>query len=834
MADKGEGLKTMLGDISTGGRGSISGFVRNSLTIVTIAVLLFGTALYFLQDISETELSSREVRASAEGVAHSLSGRVQLYQALLQQLAVDPELAEVLRSGSRGVLLAQEEVLAGKIPQASRVHLLPPDWDSLEGESERQLSFASLAMLRAVGRSGDISLAEVHQLKEGRSHIAMAVPVKEADSGRVLGIIHLILPLTMLEQSMQAVDRRNAQVELRQLAAGVAVLLAANDEGGHIKGHGSGSFPVVGSIWQVVFQPPKVGLLPDLSPTMLIIPMLGLLLVGLLMLLQMRRLKGMLQADHVTIVKMAERGLQGQPPVKREQSQLLELQPTMDKLFDLAHAVKKAPGRQAAVESAPTEEQVTVTEISAVAPAVSKPSTAMKNIPTSIFRAYDIRGVAGSELSPELVFNLGMAIGSEAGAQGEQSIIIARDGRISSPDIASELCRGLMASGRDVVDIGVVPTPVLYFATHFLGSDSGVMVTGSHNPADYNGFKIVINGKALSGDEIQGLRKRIESGDFSKGRGRRQEQDLVPDYMGRISEDVQLSKPLKVVVDCGNGVAGVLAPALLKAMGCEVVELFCEVNGNFPNHHPDPGKPENLQDLIAAVKSERADVGVAFDGDGDRLGVVDSSGKIIWPDRLLILLAADVLSRQPGVDIIYDVKSTRHLAAAILGSGGRPLMWKTGHSLVKAKLKESGAMLAGEMSGHIFFQERWYGFDDGVYAAARLLEILSIDARSSAEVFAEIPESPSTPELNMPVADDAKFSLLQKLRAEGGIPGAKLITIDGIRAEFEHGWGLVRPSNTTPSVVFRFEAESEAELQKIQQLFRERLLAIDANLKLPF
>jgi phosphomannomutase/phosphoglucomutase len=269
-------------------------------------------------------------------------------------------------------------------------------------------------------------------------------------------------------------------------------------------------------------------------------------------------------------------------------------------------------------------------------------------------------------------------------------------------------------------------------------------------------------------------------------------------------------------------------------MGCEVEELYCEVNGNFPNHHPDPGKPENLLDLVAAVKSKQADLGIAFDGDGDRLGVVDSSGKIIWPDRLLILLARDVLSRQPGADIIYDIKSTRHLASAILSGGGRPLMWKSGHSLIKTKLQEGGAMLAGEMSGHIFFQERWYGFDDGIYAAARLLEILSTDARSSAEVFAELPESPSTPELNMPLAEDAKFALLQKMRADGGIPGAKLITIDGIRAEFERGWGLIRPSNTTPSVVFRFEADDETELQKIQQLFRERLLAIDSNLKLPF
>jgi phosphomannomutase/phosphoglucomutase len=385
-----------------------------------------------------------------------------------------------------------------------------------------------------------------------------------------------------------------------------------------------------------------------------------------------------------------------------------------------------------------------------------------------------------------------------------------------------------------VLDLGVVPTPILYFATHFLGSNSGVMITGSHNPPEYNGLKIVIGGETLYGNSILALSQRLERGELLEGEGTRQEQDLVPDYISRILEDVQLARPLKVVLDCGNGAAGAVAPLLLKALGCEVVELFCEVNGNFPNHHPDPGQPENLQALIAEVKSQEADIGIAFDGDGDRLGVVDSDGKIIWPDRLMMLFARDVLSRQPGTDVIFDVKSSRHLAADILAHGGRPLMWKTGHSLLKAKLNETGALLAGEMSGHFFFKERWYGFDDALYACARLLELLSFEPGGAADMFAGLPESVTTPELKMITAEGENFTLVEALIAKDGFSGAKLVTIDGVRAEFENGWGLARPSNTTPAVVFRFEADDEAGLQKIQEQFRQQILEIKGDLKLPF
>ena len=455
-------------------------------------------------------------------------------------------------------------------------------------------------------------------------------------------------------------------------------------------------------------------------------------------------------------------------------------------------------------------------------------------IPASIFRAYDIRGVVGDTLTPGIVYELGRAIGSEAYARGQQTVIVARDGRLSGPEFVQALSNGLRASGRDVIDVGRVPTPVLYFATHYLSSSSGVMVTGSHNPPDYNGFKMVLRGETLAETAIQRLRARIETGDLLSGNGTYRTANVVPDYIERITSDIRLARPLKVVVDCGNGVAGEIAPHLLRLLGCDVTELYCDIDGTFPNHHPDPSQPENVADLIKTVKKLKADVGLAFDGDGDRLGVISSQGEIIWADRQMMLYAKDVLSRNPGAEIIFDIKCSTHLARVIREAGGQPLMWKTGHSLVKAKMKETGAPLAGEMSGHIFFKERWYGFDDALYTAARLLEILARDTRSSSEVFAELPNAISTPELKIELQEGEQLPFVVRLLEHAKFPGAEITTIDGLRADFKDGWGLVRASNTTPSLVLRFEADTTAAMQRIQDQFRIILLELDPKLKLPF
>lgn len=456
------------------------------------------------------------------------------------------------------------------------------------------------------------------------------------------------------------------------------------------------------------------------------------------------------------------------------------------------------------------------------------------NISPTIFKAYDIRGIVGQTLTADIVREIGRSIGSEARDRGQQRIAVSRDGRLSGPEFSKALASGLRAAGMDVIDIGMAPTPVLYFATHHLQTGSGVAITGSHNPPAYNGLKIVLGNDTLSGDAIAALRTRIVQGKLHSGNGAWQSIDVMPDYVARITSDVKLKRRMKIVVDCGNGVAGELAPRLLRALGCDVTELFCEIDGQFPNHHPDPSQPQNLQDLIRAVREQGAELGLAFDGDGDRLGVITSAGEIIWPDRQMMLYAMDILSRHPGATIIYDVKCTRNLGKIISQHGGKPLMWKTGHSLIKGKMKETGALLAGEMSGHIFFKERWYGFDDGLYAAARLLEILSADARSSSEIFAALPETVNTPELKLEMAEGEHFKFMERLKQAAHFPDAELTTIDGLRADFPDGWGLARPSNTTPTVIMRFEADNRDALQRIQKKFRDLILGLEPNLKLPF
>ena len=458
----------------------------------------------------------------------------------------------------------------------------------------------------------------------------------------------------------------------------------------------------------------------------------------------------------------------------------------------------------------------------------------MTQLPAEIFKAYDIRGIVDKSLTAEVVRRVGHALGSLALEQGQQAIAVGRDGRLSGPELAGALMDGICAAGCDAIDIGCVPTPVTYFAAYELGCHSCVSVTGSHNPPDYNGLKMVIGGTTLALEAIQDLKRRAESGNLLHGQGQRRVADVKAAYVEKIIGDIKLARPMKIVMDCGNGVAGAVAPTLFERLGCEIVPLFCEVDGHFPNHHPDPSKPENLADVIKALKETDAELGIAFDGDGDRLGVVTKDGEIIYPDRQLMLFAADVLSRVPGGQIIYDVKCTRLLAPWIKQHGGVPLMWNTGHALVKAKLKETGAPLAGEMSGHTFFKERWYGFDDGLYTGARLLEILSrtVDGNS---LLKNLPNAPSTPELNIKMAEGEPFALIDKLKTDGKFTDAEeIITIDGVRVEYADGFGLARPSNTTPVLVLRFEADNPAALARIQADFRQALSQVWPDIELPF
>jgi len=455
-------------------------------------------------------------------------------------------------------------------------------------------------------------------------------------------------------------------------------------------------------------------------------------------------------------------------------------------------------------------------------------------LPPEIFKAYDIRGVVGRTLTPEIVQAIGQGLGSLAREKNRPAIAIGRDGRLSGPALCEALARGIRAAGVDVIDLGMVATPMTYFASFELGTASSVVVTGSHNPPDYNGLKMVIDGTTLSGDDIQALRRRLEEGRLSYGSGGYRTHDIAPRYIERIASDIKLARPLRIAVDCGNGVAGAFAPQLYRRIGCEVVELYCDVDGRFPNHHPDPSQPKNLADLVARLSRGDLDLGFAFDGDGDRLGVVTPRGHVIFPDRQLMLFAADLLQRSPGATVIYDVKSTRNLKPWIVRHGGIPMLWKTGHSLIKAKMKETGAALAGEMSGHTFFAERWYGFDDGLYAGARLLEILA-HADDPASVLEALPDAVSTPELHVPCAEGEQHALIAKLQQSARFTDAEdLIRIDGVRVEYADGFGLARASNTTPVIVLRFEANDEIALKRIQEDFRRVLSDAKPGIALPF
>ena len=652
-------------------------------------------------------------------------------------------------------------------------------------------------------------------------------------------------------QEQLASSQTDGYVELQQLAGAAPLVLGGHGAGQYRQGAEHSQRKVDGSRWRVAYWAPDQWQASGavlLATAGVATGAAVLLLVGLVWFV-FHRLNLALRTDQATLLTIVKDMRDGRVSSAYSHT-LVEMSDTIELITRTASAgiprqlsvatAATAAGGQAEDTASATADREVVDEVEAdllfdnKALDVSKVDVEENQLDAGIFRAYDIRGIVGDTLTAELAYEIGRAIGSEAYYRGEQAVLVGYDGRLSSPELADALIRGLKATGRDVKNLGQVPTPLVYFATQYLDVNSGVMVTGSHNPAEYNGFKIVLGGETLAGEAIEGLRLRIESGDMLTGEGSVEEVAVLPDYIERIKSDVQLIRPIKVVVDCGNGVAGEAAPKLLRALGCEVIELFCDIDDNFPNHHPDPGKTENLAALIKAVKEQGAELGIAFDGDGDRLVMVTSKGEIIWPDRLLMLLAIDVLSRNPGAQIIYDVKCSRHVANIIAEYGGEALMWASGHSLIKAKMKETGALLAGGMSGHIYFKERWFGFDDGLYSAARLLEILANDPRTSSEIFLALPDSMNTPELNVPMVEGQPAVFMEKLLNGAHFESARVATVDGLRVEFDDGWGLVRASNTMPCLVLRFEADDELAMSRIQDEIRRVMLQADPDLSLPF
>jgi len=683
------------------------------------------------------------------------------------------------------------------LPDALAVEFFMADVSDVVGGDFAKFGYAKAAMLIEAHRQQRAGLLQSRQNAQQQRVLVLALPVQR--EGQTLAYAYVELPYAPLQQTFEQQRASDVRMDLRQGDGRGDLLIASIGSSGTDDTLADAGTPIADSLFRIGSRPRQYAiLLPD--SLWLVLPLSVLSLGGGLVLLYLRKVGWDAVQARLTQRKSARAA--AAEPVLAQTAPALKVQ-----------AVAKKP---VAVREEKRREAVAVDR--------------------SIFRAYDIRGVLGKTLDADVAREIGRAIGSEAQQRGLKEIAVGRDGRLSGPELAAALIEGLRAAGCDVIDIGAAPTPVLYFATYHLNIGSGVMVTGSHNPPDYNGFKIVLGNETLSEGAIQDLYSRISEGRYTSGNGGLQRMDVSRDYIGRITDDVQVEHKMKVVVDCGNGIPGAVAPQVLEGIGCEVQPLYCDVDGKFPNHHPDPSDPQNLRDLILSVKQMNADVGIAFDGDGDRLGVVTSEGEVIFPDRLLMLFARDVLSRNPGATIIYDVKCTGKLQPWSLQAGGSPIMWKTGHSLIKAKMRETDAELAGEMSGHFFFRERWYGFDDGIYAAARLMEILAADpeGRTPAEILASLPKGVSTPELKIAMDEGAHYQFIEKFQQTAQFEGARLTTIDGVRADWPDGWGLVRASNTTPVLVLRFDADSDDALLRIQDAFRRQLLALEANLKLPF
>ena len=838
--------------------------LKQALVVMAAGV----AAVILVQFLALQPAADKRVSAWKTVEADAAAQRINHYLALMQQsvngLATQPHVVDTLME--RSETGAVEQTLATALPGAQAAFLFP--YREIPRTGSGLLGFAGLELARRAESSQ--SLYPDAFPRESRWYMQMAAPVRNPASKAVVGSLLVVFDASLLQPLLSVMNTRlGGELALIQTVSGASRTFVN-------KGDGAGAVAtetraLANPDWTVSY---KAGVLPEPSVNILLVALLvGLpaLIAAILVWMLLIGAQKNLRREVASLVQWAHKVFGGERQklptfqwdlVASAAEVLYRLSQVVDKrLTKVAEAARPKPVKGAkaakAADGEPLFQDKEMPDIDMLdgdedvlgfgsgnddssfftggeMPGVDEVDESDVEMSPDIFRAYDIRGIVGETLTSPIVERIGVAIGSEAISRGLASLCIGYDGRHSSPELADALARGVMASGCNVIHVGAVPTPVLYFATHHLENGSGVMVTGSHNPANYNGLKIMLGGETLSGDAIQSLYKRVQTGDLAAGRGTQSSDDVRRAYLDRIVGDIAVAAPLKVVVDAGNGIAGELGPMLIEELGCEVIPLYCEVDGDFPNHHPDPGKPANLVDLIERVKAEGADLGVAFDGDGDRLGLVTNTGKIIWPDRLLMLFARDVVSRNPGADVLYDVKCSRRLAGVISEAGGRPIMWKTGHSLMKAKMKETGALLAGEMSGHIFFAERWYGFDDALYSAARLLEILGIEDRHSDEVFEEFPEDISTPELNVEVTESSKFTLMEQLSQEGDFGDGNISNIDGIRVDYTDGWGLCRASNTTPMLVLRFEAETDEALERIKNVFRTQLQKVAPDLVVGF
>lgn len=809
----------------------------NLLRCGLIALLVVSASFLYLAFLDAPAKSSQAANQLSNHLADSqaalLNQNVKQIHYRIAQLAKNPQLINALEKRDQARLVTFQIEIQRSFPEALSAKLIPLGQLGIAGLDKEQAALRNnieLDMLRRVSNDENYIIEAYRSKKLAMFSIAQAIQVEGKNFAD--GALLISFNSNSLNKILGQLDSNLGETQVVQTLGKGQTIAKTGEASGQVD---SINRSTVVPNWEIHFTPSQQLINNSSQSNHLLLLLLAINIVAIIGALALT-MSGVNRAIADNLGLLAARS-KGPFTLAGFEDAAAEILADMKKLQAQAKRKAKSAGQEEITEEAhqtQAPEAPKEPEQPAADPTQAHTQTLPSDIPETIFRAYDIRGIADTELNDSHCFAIGMAIGSEARDQGQESLLMAMDGRHSSPRIRDALAKGIQATGCDVIDIGMTPSPLLYFATHQLESQSGVMITGSHNPSEYNGIKIVINGRPLSSETISDLRQRILTHRVHNGSGAYRTEVIEEEYIDYILNDVAIAQPLKVVIDAGNGVTGEIAPKLFEELGCEIIPLYCDIDGNFPNHHPDPTVAENMQDLIAKVREEGADLGIAFDGDGDRLGVVTAEGNLVPADRLLMLLAQDVVSRNPGADILFDVKCTRSLNSLISNYGGRPIMWKTGHSFMKEKMAETGALLGGEFSGHIFFKERWFGFDDGMYAAARLIEILSttdpdLDAHLSA-----FPATVGTPELKVASDDINKFAIVEQFSQQGDFENGKVTTLDGVRVDFNDGWGLVRASNTTPMLILRFEAQDDETLARIQENFKTQLSQIDSNLQFSF
>lgn len=832
-------------------------WVRSYIGIALVLLLAFALAIA-LWASREAAGQRRQLASATDILVRSATADLARIRRQLETIRTDPELQAAFEASRPERLRDEEAAIRARLPGTLGVHLFTLDPMSSD-EGIPFMSYAGLDLTRQAAHKQAPTQIEVHKVGQADMHLAIAAPVLDAAGKQTLGVVHLALPMSLLPDPAELLGELGTARYQQVVGNDIATLKGSGPIPG---GDPDYVAPIAGTRLQAAAWLDRKALLDPWLAGQLGAAYLVLLgLIGAILWLGYRALRRDLIQDWDVFPALVDdalhrRALQA-PKSRLAESQVayaeviaklrglkprrtslrgMALVEAADDLLGPSLVTQEAdvkveePPDTDDVGGAPTDaasephRPSPVEDFDALKPLYDELSAVESVVPgvaAEVFRAYDIRGIVDHQLNSETMSAIGRALGSEASARGDDTVMIGRDLRASSPRLSAALVEGIRAAGPDVVDLGVVPTPLVYFACCHPALHSGAMVTASHNPPEYNGVKPVLMGESADADTIQGLRRRIEQGQLAHGSGGYRREDLSAEYRNYIAQDVTLARHHKLVIDCGNATASALGPQLYRDLGCEVIELNCDVEAGMGDRMPDPSVPDQLRDLGDLVRTNKADIGLAFDGDGDRLGVVDSEGRFVAADRVLMLLATDVLARNPGSDVVFDVKCSHHLAEEIRRAGGRPLMWKSGHTPLKAKLRETGALIAGELSGHFIFKERWFGFDDALYAGARLLEVLSLDPRSTREIFAALPGGIATPELSLPLAEGEPARVMESvLKLAKRLDGANLILIDGLRAELERGWGLVRASNTQPKLTFRFEGDDQESLEQIQALFR--------------